>query len=90
MCSINSLDPYKYIKWDIAAGFFSGKPRGAVGCVPGTEEHECHKKVVSYELYFLVFDMCHFENRRLTSALTEINNHPVGFRNCEAGPSQRQ
>lgn len=48
---------------------------------------ECHEKVVSYELYFLVFDMCHFENRELTSALSEINNHPVDFRNCKTSPS---
>lgn len=50
--------------------------------------NECHEKVVSYKLCFLVFDMCHFENMRLTSALTEVSNKTtVDFRNSKTGPS---
>lgn len=48
----------------------------------------CHEKVVSYELCFLVFDVCRFENTRLTSALTEVGDSAtVDFGNSKAGPS---
>lgn len=50
--------------------------------------NECHEKVVSCELCFLVFSMCRFENMRLTRALTEVSNNTAGdFRNSKTGPS---
>lgn len=50
--------------------------------------NECHEKVVSYELCFLLFNVCYFENTRLTSALIEVgDNTAVYFGNSKAGPS---